>query len=265
MKFTRFITLALLLATSLFSHAKSSVPETEQDFQAWLTTFKQQARQSGISEDTLENAFKNVHLNPSILESDRQQPEFTRTFFEYFNRAVSADRIKMGQKNYQRHQALFNEVTAKYGIPAPILTAFWGMETNYGRYTGNNPIIESLATLSYDPRRSGFFTQQLINALQIIDAGHVKPEQMKGSWAGAMGQVQFMPSNYLKYAVDGDGDGKINLWDSLPDAFHSAGNFLQQLGWQKGQPWGYEVILPKNFNYGLADGKTKRSLGKSVV
>jgi len=260
MKFTRSIALVLLFASSLSSYAKSSAPETEQDFQAWLVTFKQQARQSGISENTLKIAFKDVHLNQKVLESDRQQPEFTRTFFEYFNRAVSQNRITSGKQSHKKHQTLLNEVSEKYGIPAPVLTAFWGMETNYGRYTGNISIIESLATLSYDPRRSQFFSKQLINALKIIDAGHVKPVQMKGSWAGAMGQVQFMPSNYLKYAIDGDGDGKINLWDSLPDAFHSAGNFLQQLGWQRGQTWGYEVTLPKNFNYGLADGKTKRTL-----
>ena len=234
--------------------------ETEEDFQSWLVNFKSQAIEAGISNQTLSQAFADVHLNQKVLELDRRQPEFSSTFFEYFNRAVSDQRIESGIKNLKKHRHLLSEVTQKYGVPERILVAFWGMETNYGSYTGNIPIIESLATLSFDPRRSGFFTKQLINALQIIDFGHVSPQQMKGSWAGAMGQCQFMPSNYLKYAVDGDGDGKINLWDSLPDALYSAGNFLEQLGWQREQSWGREVNLPNGFDYALADGKTVRSL-----
>lgn len=238
----------------------TSVVESEQDFQRWLVDFKNQAVQAGISPQTLSQAFADVHLNHKVLELDRRQPEFTSTFFEYFNRAVSDQRIENGIKMLKKHRKLLHEVTKKHGVPERILVAFWGMETNYGSYTGNIPIIESLATLSYDPRRRNFFSKQLINALQIIDLGHVSPQQMKGSWAGAMGQCQFMPSNYLEYAVDGDGDGKINLWDSLPDALYSAGNFLEQLGWQKEQSWGREVHLPAGFNYALADGKTVRSL-----
>jgi membrane-bound lytic murein transglycosylase B len=236
------------------------VAEMEQDFQRWLVDFKIQAVQAGISSSTLSHAFADVHLNQKVLELDRRQPEFTSTFFEYYNRAVSDQRIQSGVKNLKKHRKLLHEVTQKYGVPERILVAFWGMETNYGSYTGNIPIIESLATLSYDPRRRSFFSKQLINALQIIDLGYVTPKEMKGSWAGAMGQCQFMPSNYLKYAVDGDGDGKINLWDSLPDALYSAGHFLEQLGWQKEQNWGREVLLPEDFDYALADGKTQRSL-----
>jgi membrane-bound lytic murein transglycosylase B len=250
--------------TTLSAQAKVSEPtqvvETEKAFQHWLIDFKTQAVQAGISNQTLSQAFEDVHLNQHVLELDRRQPEFTSTFFEYFNRAVSDQRIESGIKNLKKHRNLLREVTQKYGVPERILVAFWGMETNYGSYTGNIPIIESLATLSYNPRRRNFFSKQLINALQIIDLGHVSPQQMKGSWAGAMGQCQFMPYNYLRYSVDGDGDGKINLWDSLPDALYSAGNFLEQLGWQKEQSWGREVHLPKGFDYALADGKTQRSL-----
>ncbi|VAW48520.1 Membrane-bound lytic murein transglycosylase B, partial [hydrothermal vent metagenome] len=256
----RLIIVTLLLTISLTAHAQSSVPEEEQAFQNWLTHFKQQARQAGISEQTLTEAFKDIHLSQKVLESDRKQPEFTRTFFEYFYSAVSQDRIITGRQQYQKHQKLLNQVTEKYGIPSHILVSFWGMETNYGRYTGNIPIIQSLVTLAYDPRRTTFFSKQLIAALKIIDQGHVHPDQMKGSWAGAMGQVQFMPTNYLQYAVDGDKDGKINLWDSLPDAFHSAGNFLQHLGWNPKQTWGEEISLPKRFNYALADNKTQRTI-----
>lgn len=251
----------LPLAAHANTSPESAEPEqTEQAFQDWVTDFKVRAHREGISQKTLDNAFADVHLNQKVLELDRRQPEFTSTFFEYFNRAVSDTRIENGIQNLKKHHALLQEVTQKYGVPERILVAFWGMETNYGSYTGNIPIIESLATLSYDPRRTVFFSKQLMNALQIIQLGHVSPQQMKGSWAGAMGQCQFMPYNYLRYAVDGDGDGKINLWDSLPDALHSAGNFLEQLGWQKEQSWGREILLPEGFDYALADGKTERSL-----
>ena len=255
------ITIAVFAALTANVHAKSdNFSPSEMEFKEWLGDFKQQALNKGISQSTLDSAFKNIKLNQKVLQSDKKQPEFTKTFFEYFDRAVSDTRINNGLKNYTEHQVLLDEVTKKYGVPGRYLIAFWGMETNYGSYTGNIPIIESLATLAYDPRRSEFFTKQLISALTILDKGHVSLKQMKGSWAGAMGQCQFMPTNYIQYAVDGDGDGKINLWDSLPDVFHSAGNFLQQLGWQKEENWGREVTLPKGFDYVLADNKTKRAL-----
>lgn len=249
----------LLLSTSI-KEVHATPTHSSANFQKWLTGFKKQARQAGISEKTLESAFKNVTVDDSVLRSDRKQPEFSRTFFQYLERAVSPTRIHMGQQNFKQYRKLLNQVEQTYAIPAEILTAFWGMETNYGSFTGSLPIIQSLATLAYDPRRSQFFRKELMAALKILDQGHVKLEEMKGSWAGAMGQVQFMPSNYLKYSVDGDGDGKINLWKSLPDAFYSAGNFLKALGWDKSQPWGYEVTLPQKFNYALADGKTARSV-----
>jgi len=257
-----FLTLFFCLSLNTVQASDKPFEASEQGFKNWLQNFKQEARNQGISDRTLQLAFKDVELNSKVLESDKKQPEFTKTFFDYFNRAVSKYRIKNGQKFYKEHKALLDQVTKKYGVPGRFLVAFWGMETNYGSYTGNIPIIESLATLAYDPRRSKFFTRELMSALTILDKGHVSLEQMKGSWAGAMGQCQFMPSNYLKYAVDGDGDGTINLWDSLPDVFHSAGNFLNQLGWQKEENWGREVHLPKQFDYALADNKTLRSLAE---
>ncbi len=259
-KLIHLITVSLLLTISFATLAQSSTPKEDHQFQNWLNDFKLQARQAGISEETLTQAFKGIKPSPKVLDSDRKQPEFTRTFYQYFNSAVSKNRVEVGQKQYQKLRPLLNEVSQKYGIPSQILISFWGMETNYGRFTGNLPIIQSLVTLAYDPRRTTFFSKQLMAALKIIDQGHVQPSQMKGSWAGAMGQVQFMPTNYLQYAVDGDGDGKINLWDSLPDAFHSAGHFLQTLGWNPEQSWGKEVSLPKGFDYSFADGKTKRTL-----
>lgn len=250
----------LIFAFSNPAMAYTPPIQTEASFQNWLTEFKKQAAKSGISQTTLNNTFKNIHLNQRVLELDRRQPEFSKTFWQYFNRAVTDWRIETGKKLYKKHKKQLDQITQKYGIPGRYLIAFWGMETNYGGYTGNTKIIESLATLAYDNRRTQFFSKQLMAALKIIDQGHVKANQMKGSWAGAMGQCQFMPSNYLKYAIDGDQDGKKDLWKSLPDVFNSMGHFLNELGWQKGENWGREVKLPKKFNLAFADAKTKRTL-----
>lgn len=233
--------------------------ETEQEFQQWIKDFKPKAVAAGIKPQSFDAAFKGVKLNQRVLELDRKQPEFTQTFWQYFNARVTDWRVETGIKNYQKYQADLTQVTKEYGVPGRFIIAFWGMETNYGNYTGKMPIIESLATLAYNPRRSEFFSKQLIAALKIIDQGHVAPDKMLGSWAGAMGQTQFMPENYLKYAIDGDKSGKKNLWNEI-DAFYSSGNFLQQLGWRAEENWGREVKLPAGFDYALADGKTKQPL-----
>ena len=252
------LSLCSLLASPTFAYTPPE--QSEADFQKWVTGFKQQAIQNGISAMTVQKAFQNVHLNRAVLELDRRQPEFSKTFWQYFNRAVTEWRIETGKMLYEKHRKQLDEVTAKYGIPGRFLIAFWGMETNFGGYTGNTAIIESLATLSYDPRRSEFFSKELLAALKIIDLGHASIDQMKGSWAGAMGQCQFMPSNYLRYAVDGDDSGKKDLWKSLPDVFNSMGNFLAELGWQKQENWGREVSLPSGFDLSLADNKTEKPL-----
>jgi len=256
-----WLTLLSIFTMPAFARTAYTPPiQTEQAFQHWVQNFKQIALKQGISNKTFKQAFKNIHLNTQVLELDRRQPEFSKTFWQYFNRAVTDWRIKKGKALYQKYRPQLDQVTRKYGVPGRILIAFWGMETNYGGYTGNTPIIESLATLAYDQRRSAFFTKELLAALKILDKGYVKPEEMKGSWAGAMGQCQFMPSNYLRYAVDADNTGHIDLWKSLPDVFYSMGNFLNQLGWQKGENWGREVKLPKHFNDALADGKVQKPL-----
>ncbi|MBD3612719.1 MAG: lytic murein transglycosylase [Hydrogenovibrio crunogenus] len=256
--FMLFTAFSILIGPKAYAYTPP--PQSESDFQTWLVEFKKSAYEQGISKTTLKKAFKDVHLNQRVLELDRRQPEFTRTFWQSFNRAVTDWRIQTGQELYEKYRPQLREVTRKYGVPGRFLIAFWGMETNFGGYTGNTPIIESLATLSYDPRRSEFFQKELMAALKIIQEGNIKPEQMKGSWAGAMGQCQFMPSNYLKYAVDADDSGKRDLWNSLDDVFHSMGNFLNTLGWQKQENWGREVTLPEGFDLALADGKTERPL-----
>lgn len=254
-------TMLIVFATNSLARAAYTPPvQTEEDFQRWLKDFKKVAIKKGITPSTVETAFKDVHLNHKILKSDRKQPESFSTFWQYFKRATSEFRIKKGQEMYQKHLPQLREITKKYGVPERIIVAFWGLETNYGSYTGYHPIIESLATLSYDPRRSKFFSSELLSALKIIDKNHIQASQMKGSWAGAMGQCQFMPSNYLRYAIDGDNDGKKDLWNSLPDVFNSMGNFLKKIGWQRGEHWGREVSLPKGFDLSLADSSTKRSL-----
>lgn len=238
-----------------------ALAESNEDFQRWVQKFKPQAIQAGISESTFNLAFANVKLNERVLELDRRQPEFTRTFWQYIDMTVTPLRIERGRLLRQQHAPLLTQVTERYGVDDAYLLSFWAMETNFGSFTGNTPTIEALATLAYDPRRSAFFTEQLLYALRILEEGHLTLEQMKGSWAGALGHTQFMPSNYIHYTVDGDGSGRKDLFNSLDDVFHSAGHFLNRLGWRAGQDWGYEVRLPKGFDYALADGRTQRSIG----
>lgn len=254
-----YFVLFALIFVSLSVSAAQPLP-SEVDFQQWLLKFKPKAVSAGVSQKTVDLAFSQIHLNQKILELDRRQPEFSQTFWGYFNRAVTPWRIKRGQHLYLQHRKLLDQVTHKYGVPGRFLVAFWGLETNYGGYTGNINTIEALATLSFDRRRSQFFQKELIAALKILDRGDVDFKQMKGSWAGAIGQSQFMPSNVLHYAVDGDGDGKIDLWHSLPDIFYSMGHFLNKLGWHKEENWGQEVKLPQGFDLTLANGKSKRLL-----
>jgi membrane-bound lytic murein transglycosylase B len=228
------------------------------DFSAWLAQFRQEALAQGISPATLDAALGNVQPLPQVLELDRRQPEFIDTFWNYLDKRISPQRLARGQAALIEHKALLDEVQARYGVPASVLVAFWGLETNYGAYLGDFPIPAALATLAFEPRRSAFFRSELLQSLRIIDAGHVAAADMKGSWAGAMGQVQFMPSTYLRHAVDGDGDGRKNLWTSLPDAFHSAAHFLSELGWQPGQLWGREVRLPAGFDWASARLSVKK-------
>ncbi len=259
---TRRLLCVLSCVATLAAHADTA-PLTppaapSEDFPAWLAAFRLEAESQGISPATLDAALGNVQLLPVVMELDRRQPEFVDTFRNYLDKRISPQRLQRGQAALVELKPLLDEVQAKYGVPASILVAFWGLETHYGGYLGNHAIPAALATLAFDPRRSGFFRNELLQALRLIQAGHVTAENMKGSWAGAMGQVQFMPSTYLRYAVDGDGDGRKDLWTSLPDAFHSAANYLRESGWQAGQNWGREVRLPAAFNYELASPKLKR-------
>jgi membrane-bound lytic murein transglycosylase B len=249
----RHLFCALCCASALAARGDSAP-----DFPAWLTQFRQDALAQGISPATLDAALAGVQPLPQVLELDRRQPEFVDTFWNYLDKRLSPQRLERGQAALVEHKALLEEVQARYGVPASVLVAFWGLETNYGSHLGDFPIPAALATLAFEPRRSAYFRGELLQSLRIIEAGHVAAADMKGSWAGAMGQVQFMPSTYLRYAVDGDGDGRKNLWTSLPDAFHSAAHFLRELGWQPGQLWGREVRLPAGFAWESARLSVKK-------
>ncbi len=191
----------------------------------------------------------NVRQNEDVLENDRAQPEFTRTFAGYYPTRVNDRRVSRGRELLDQHEQLLISIQHDTGVPPHYVLAFWGLETNYGGYLGNYSVPDSLATLACDSRRSDYFSGELMNALRIIERGDVAAADMKGSWAGAMGNVQFMPSAYLKHAVDADGDGKRDLWGSTTDALASAGRFLEALGWQRGLRWGREVSLPEDFDF----------------
>lgn len=230
----------------------TATAQVQTDFASWLNNLKQEARTRGISQATLDAAFADTRIQTRVIELDRKQPEFVETFASYLAQRVTPQRIARGQALLMQYQPLFDTLEQRHGIPRHILAAFWGLETNYGTTTGNTAIPDALATLAFEGRRSAFFRAELLDALSIIEAGHVAAADMKGSWAGAMGQMQFMPSTYRRYAVDGDRDGRINLWSSVPDALHSAGNYLNQAGWKPGEPVALEVRLPQNFDWRVA-------------
>ncbi|MDH5723052.1 MAG: lytic murein transglycosylase [Alphaproteobacteria bacterium] len=234
----------------------------EKSFESWLVDFKKEAIAKGVSEQTLNQSFQGVKPIPRIIELDRKQPEGTMTFDQYRKRVINNDRIQQGRRLYQKHRALLDKTAQKYGVPAPYIVALWGIETSYGNNTGGFGVINALATLAHDGRRSSFFTRELINALKILDAGHISHSNMKGSWAGAMGQNQFMPSSFHAFAVDGNGDGKRDIWTSLPDVFASTANYLSTSGWKEDQRWGREVKLPKKFKKSDADLKITKPLSE---
>ena len=235
---------------------------TEAEFSACINTFSEKAKSAGISANTINNSLAKTRLNPRVLELDRQQPEFSTTFADYFNRRVTEQRIQQGQALFIKHRELLDRVAKQYGVPANYLLSFWGLETNFGSNFGNISVVNSLASLACDKRRSAFFTTELIAALRILDEGAIAPDKMVGSWAGAMGHVQFMPSAFLQYAVDYDGDLKRDLWNSTPDAMASAANFLRGLGWQANTSWGREVKLQSNFPFLEAGLKNTKSLAE---
>ncbi|MBL9050800.1 MAG: lytic murein transglycosylase [Tabrizicola sp.] len=221
---------------------------TQEGLEAWISDFRPRALAAGIPAATFDAAMRGVEFNARVVERDRNQNEFTKTVWDYLDTAVSEDRVALGIKAVKKHRALLERIEAEYGVEKEIVAAVWGLESAYGTYRGDLPVLGSLATLAYEGRRGAFFEAELIAALRIVDGGHV--ESFTGSWAGASGHTQFMPSSWEKFAVDFDGDGKRNLWGEDPaDALASTANYLRHWGWTTGQPWGLEVRLPEGFDY----------------
>lgn len=225
-----------------------------------IQTLQKKASAIGLAQSLINDIIPNLKYLPKVIEYDRSQPEFTQSFASYLSKRVSPTRIKKGQLLLKKHHNFLHSLFRKYGVPGRYLIAFWGLETNFGSYLGNLSTLNSLATLACDKRRSEFFTNELMLALKLIDRESLTPSKMKGSWAGAMGHTQFMPSTYTQYSVDGDGDGKINLWLSEKDALASGANYLQQLGWKSGERWGREIKLPSDFHYEKTGYKNWTSL-----
>ena len=220
--------------------------DEDYSFVEWLENIKNIATKEGISEETIDLSFRDIAINERVLELDRSQPEFTLTLDEYLNNTTPKSRMLKGKKLYSEHKDLLLRIYNKYGVQPRFILALWGIETSFGTYTGSFNVIRSLSTLSHDLRRREFFTDELINALTIIDQGHITSDEMMGSWAGAMGQNQFMPSSFLNYATDFDKDGKKDIWSTLPDVFASSSNYLKESGWNDDLTWGREVMTAKS-------------------
>lgn len=213
-------------------------------FDRWLADFKREAIEAGISQRTINAASSQLTYEQSIVNRDRGQRVFSQGFLQFSDRMAAGHRIKGGQAKIKQHAALFQRVEEKFGVPAPVIASFWGLETDFGGNIGNISTLPSLATLAYDCRRSELFRKELMSAFKIIQRGDLSPEQMIGSWAGELGQTQFLPSHYFDYGVDFDGDGKVNLLRSVPDVIATTANYIKHLGWKPGEPWMEEVRVP---------------------
>jgi membrane-bound lytic murein transglycosylase B len=237
-----------------------AAPAEEQTFNQWRESFRREALQSGISANLFDQAFQGVTPDPSVVSADRSQPEFTRPVWQYLEGALSSQRVQSGQRLLQQHAKTLDDIEARYGVDRNTLVAIWGLESSFGQIMGDKSVIRSLATLAHEGRRPGFAKSQLLAALDILAHGDVKPAQLRGSWAGAMGQTQFIPTTYNTHAVDFDGDGRRDIWNSSADALASAAHYLQASGWKAGQPWGFEVRLPDGFDYALADSTLRKPI-----
>ena len=263
--FTQILAFGLFLTTTTLAFVSSAVAE-DKSFDQWLSEFKIEAKSLGISQIVLDAALSNSVSIKRVIELDRKQPEFTMTFETYMGKVVSQTRIKKAKAKLIEHDALLAEISKKYGVQKRFIVTFWGVETNFGQYLGSFNVPNSLATLAHDGRRSAYFRKELLNALKILEEGHIAPDKMKGSWAGAMGQCQFMPSSFLSYAVDWDGDGKRDIWATKADVFASTANYLAKAGWRDDVTWGRKVVLPRDFSMNgkdakaLADAKTRVKL-----
>jgi len=230
-------------------------------FDYWVKAFRKRALARGISASVYDRAFQGVQYDPYVIEKDRNQSEFTKQIWEYLDTATSQTRVNNGKAAYRKYRALVRRIERKYGVDRRVVLAIWGLESAYGTHMGQRNTIQSLATLAFDSRRGKFFESQLLDALKILQSGDVRAENMTGSWAGAMGHTQFIPSSYLVYAEDLRGDGRRDIWGKDPaDALASTANYLARHGWIKGQPWGGEVRLPTGFDYSQTTARIKKKV-----
>jgi membrane-bound lytic murein transglycosylase B len=244
------------------SSVSPSSPAAPQSFAQWLQQFRQQALATGIAPAVFDQAFAGVTPDLAVIKADSSQPEFSRPVWAYLDSAISAARVRRGQTLLIEHATTLSTIEQRYGVDRHVLVAIWGMESSFGQFMGDKSVIRSLASLAYEGRRKTFAHSQLLAALEILQHGDVKSGQLLGSWAGAMGQTQFIPTTYNHYAVDFDGDGRRDIWSSSADALASAANYLHSSNWQQGQPWGMEVSLPKGFDYALADDEIRKPLSE---
>jgi len=256
------VTPALSQTQSINDAALNRLTGEELAFEDWLAAFRIYALTQGISADTFDMAMADVKLKPEVRQANDNQPEFERQIWVYVDGAASDYRIKKGRELIAVNQSLFAEMNSAYGVPREVITAIWGMESAFGAVMGDVSVFDAATTLAYRTRRSKFGVNQLLAALRILEEGYATKEQMIGSWAGGMGQTQFIPSTFLQYAVDHNKDGRINLWSDLQDVFASTSNHLVQSGWRKNESWGREVVLPANFDYSLADKTIVKSVSQ---
>ena len=256
------------LAAAFLAFAQSAVSAqdlaaaSEPSFAEWLETFKAQAIAEGVSSAVVEDAFAGVTVNERVFELNEDQPEFSRAVWDYLDRAVSQTRIEQGRTRRAQNAALFAEIEDQYGVDSEIIAAIWGLESSFGDIMGDYDAIAALTTLGWKGRRTSYGRSQLIGALKIIENGYASREQLKGSWAGAMGHTQFIPTTYLSYAIDHDGDGRRDIWSNLADVFASTANYLSRSGYRRDAPWGVEIRLPEEFDYGLAEPATRKALAE---
>ncbi|WP_435257981.1 lytic murein transglycosylase [Thioclava sp. FR2] len=247
--------------TKASSAAPGMRPVPNAGYDQWVQGFQSRAAARGIPQATINSAFRGAGFLPGVIDRDRNQTEFSRTLEDYLAIAASPERVAKGRAALARHRGTLNAIESRFGVEAEVVAAVWGLESQYGERRGDINVISALSTLAYDGRRGAFFESQLIAALRILANGDTSPANMTGSWAGAMGHTQFIPTSYLQFAVDFTGDGRRDIWSADPtDALASTAAYLSRSGWRKGQPWGYEVRLPTGFNTGLAG----RGKGKSA-
>lgn len=252
----------IVVAPMFFAIAALAMPAqaATEGFAQWLEGVRAEAAERGLKPETIRSALDGIEPIPRVIELDRKQPEFSLTPDQYLSRVVNENRVKKGRRLLKENAALLAEVTAKHKVQPRFVVALWGIETDFGRLTGGFSVIPALATLAHDGRRSAYFRKELFNALKIIDQGHITAAKMMGSWAGAMGQSQFMPSSFLNYAVDYDGDGRRDIWTTRADVFASAANYLAGVGWRNDQTWGRAVKLPEGFDENLIGLKIGKRL-----